>query len=69
MVDDALRLSPENDEGHYLRGRILSGLGREKEARAEFALVQSSKTKRLSKEIEAHENMSIPNPELKKEPE
>jgi tetratricopeptide (TPR) repeat protein len=67
MVDTALRLSPEDESGHYLRGRILRQLGREKEAKAEFAAVQKSKARRLSQEQEALEDERVPNPELSRQ--
>lgn len=68
MVDEALRLSPEINGGHYVRGRILSGLGREKEARAEFAAHQKALAASLNKERAALEETQVPNPELKKGP-
>jgi len=69
MVDAALRLSPEIHGGHYLRGRILATLGREKEAQAEFAAAQKSIDARLNKERDTLEEGPIPNPELTKEPQ
>ena len=69
MVDEALRLSPEINGGHYVRGRILSRLGREKEARVEFAAHQKALAASLNKERAAIEEAQVPNPELKKGPE
>jgi tetratricopeptide (TPR) repeat protein len=69
MADAALRLSPEIHGGHFLRGRILSKLGREKEAQAEFAAAQKSIDTRLNKERDALEEGPIPNPELTKQPQ
>ena len=69
MADTALRLSPEIHGGHYLRGRILSRLGREKEARAEFAATQKSLDAGLKRDQEALEEGPIPNPELTKQPQ
>ena len=69
MVDAALRLSPEINGGHYVRGRILSSLGREKEARAEFAAHQKALATSLNKERAALEEGQVPNPELTREPE
>jgi Flp pilus assembly protein TadD len=69
MVDAALRLSPEIHGGHFLRGRILTKLGREKEAQAEFAAAQKAIDTRLNKERDALEEGPIPNPELTKQPQ
>jgi Flp pilus assembly protein TadD len=69
MADAALRLSPEIHGGHYLRGRILGRLGREKEAQAEFAAAQKTMDRRLNKERDALEEGPIPNPELTKQPQ
>jgi len=69
MVDRALRLSPGIHGGHYLRGRILSKLGREKEAQAEFGAAQKTIDTRLNKERDALEEGPIPNPELTKQPQ
>lgn len=69
MADEALRLSPEINGGHYVRGRILSRLGREKEARAEFAAHQKALAASLNKERAALEENQVPNPELTRQPE
>jgi tetratricopeptide (TPR) repeat protein len=42
MADAALRLSPDYEGGHYLRGRILMQLGREKEGGVELAAAQKA---------------------------
>jgi predicted RNA polymerase sigma factor len=68
MVDAALRLSPEIHGGHFLRGRILTQLGRNKEAQVEFAAAQKTLNSKLSKERNAMEEERVPNPELTKEP-
>ncbi len=68
MADTALRVSPDFEGGHYLRGRILAQLGRLKEARLELAAAQKSLDSRLDKERKSREEERIPNPELKKEP-
>lgn len=69
MADEALRLSPQINGGHYVRGRILSRLGREKEARAEFAAYQKELATSLNKERAAIEETQVPNPELTRQPE
>ncbi len=53
MVDAALRLSPEIHGGHFLRGRILTQLGRQKEARVEFAAAQKAMDSELGKRRES----------------
>jgi len=68
MADAALRLSPEIHGGHFLRGRILAQLGREKEAQVEFAAAQKSIDAQLNKERNALEQEPVPNPELTKQP-
>src|SRR5437016_1986864 len=68
MIDAAMHLSPDFEGGHYLRGRILMQLGREKEARVELAVAQKALDSPLDKERKAREEERIPNPELTKEP-
>ncbi|PYT54644.1 MAG: hypothetical protein DMG43_05520 [Acidobacteria bacterium] len=69
MIDAALRLSPEFHGGHFLRGRILTQLGRQKEARVEFAAAQKAMDSELGKRRESLEDERIPNPELTRQPE
>ena len=68
MAEATLRISPDYKGGHYLRGRILMQLGREKEARVELAVAQKALDSPLDKERKAREEERIPNPELTKEP-
>src|SRR5260370_41020054 len=68
MADTTLRISPDYEGGHYLRGRILMQLGREKEARVELAAAEKALDSRLDKERKSREEERIPNPELTKEP-
>jgi tetratricopeptide (TPR) repeat protein len=68
MVDAAVRLSPETHGSHFLRGRILTQLGRQKEAQAEFAAAEKTIDKRLDKERESAGELLVPNPELKQQP-
>src|SRR5205814_1008126 len=65
----ALHLAPDITGGHFLRGRILAQLGRENEAKAEFALAQKKLDTQLGKERESREKNRVPNPELMREPE
>src|SRR5437667_9009356 len=53
MIDAALHLAPDITGGHFLRGRILAQLGRENEAKAEFALAQTKLDTQLGKERES----------------
>src|SRR6266702_870073 len=69
MIDAVLRLSPEFHGGHFLRGRILTQLGRQKEARVEFAAAQKAMDSELGKRRESLEDERIPNPELTRQPE
>ena len=69
MIDAALHLAPDIAGGHFLRGRILAQLGRENEAKAEFALAQKKLDTQLGKERESREKNRVPNPELRREPE
>jgi len=69
MIDTAMRLSPDINGGRFLRGRILLQLGRQKEARAEFAAAQKAMEGRLNKERESREDDRVPNPELTRQPQ
>jgi tetratricopeptide (TPR) repeat protein len=68
MIDAALRLSPDIHGGHFLRGRILTQLGRREEARVEFAAAQKGMQGKLDKERESQDDDRVPNPELTREP-
>ena len=69
MIDAALSLTPDISGGHFLRGRILTQLGRQKEAKAEFAIAQKALDTQLGKEREAREQNRVPNPELTQRPQ
>jgi tetratricopeptide (TPR) repeat protein len=69
MVDAALRLSPDIHGGHFLRGRILTQLGRRDEARVEFAAAQKGMQGKLDKERESQDDDRVPNPELTRQPQ
>ncbi len=68
VIDTALRLAPDIQGGHFLRGRILAQLGRAKEAKVEFALAQKTMDTQLSNERKAREQNRVPNPELMQQP-
>jgi Tfp pilus assembly protein PilF len=68
MIDTALRLAPNFHGGHFLRGRILAQLGRQKEARVEFAAAQKAIDSILDKDRESRAENRVPNPELTQQP-
>jgi tetratricopeptide (TPR) repeat protein len=69
MADATLRISPDYEGGHYLRGRILMQLGREKEGRAELTSAQKTLDSQLGATREKRREDRVPNPELAREPE
>ena len=69
MIDAALRLDTDIQGGHFLRGRVLAQLGREKEARVELAAAQKALDAQLDKERAKREENRLPNPELTRQPE
>jgi tetratricopeptide (TPR) repeat protein len=68
-IDSALRLATDSQSVHYLRGRILTRLGRREEAEAEFSAAQRILGSVLKKEVEDPEEDRIPNPELTRQPQ
>jgi len=68
MADTTLRLSPDYEGGHYLRGRILMQLGRVKEGRVELAAAQKALDSQLGATREKRKEDRVPNPELTREP-
>jgi Flp pilus assembly protein TadD len=67
-ADAAVRLAPDNQSVHYLRGRILTRLGRQTEARTELAAAQRLMNQSLGKARANLGDGTIPNPELTREP-
>jgi Flp pilus assembly protein TadD len=67
-ADAAVRLAPDNQSVHYLRGRILTRLGRQTEARTELAAAQKLMNQSLGKARANLGDGTIPNPELTREP-
>src|SRR5207244_11544260 len=55
MIDTALRLSADIHGGHFLRGRVLMQLGRQKEARVELAAAEKGMEGQVNKERESRE--------------
>jgi tetratricopeptide (TPR) repeat protein len=68
-VDSALRLAPDSQSVHYLRGRVLMRLGRREEADAEFSAAQKILGAVLEKEVGDVGEDRIPNPEIVKQPQ
>ncbi|MGA2420332.1 MAG: tetratricopeptide repeat protein [Candidatus Acidiferrum sp.] len=67
-VDAALVQAPASQNAHYLRGRILTRLGRQEDAKAELAATQKLMNQSLGKARADLGDKSIPNPELTHEP-
>jgi tetratricopeptide (TPR) repeat protein len=63
-IDSALRFAPDNQGAHYLRGQILSKLGRRGEAQVEFAKVNQMGDSRYGNEVQSFREGGVPNPEL-----
>ena len=69
FVDQALRLGSEAQSAHYLRGRILSKLGRREEARKEMLAASQMGNAGKGRELDAFDANRVPNPELAEPPE
>jgi tetratricopeptide (TPR) repeat protein len=67
-ADAALLRAPESQSVHYLRGRILTRLGRQEDAKAELAATQKLMNQSLGKARADLDDKAIPNPELTREP-
>jgi Flp pilus assembly protein TadD len=68
-ADAALQIAPDSQNVHYLRGKILSRLGREDESRKELAEAQKLMNQSLGKARADLGDKSVPNPELTREPQ
>jgi predicted RNA polymerase sigma factor len=68
-VDTALKLSPDNQPLHYLRGQILKRLGRTEEAQAEMKVAGDLYEKSLNKRQKEFESGPLPAPEVNREPQ
>jgi Flp pilus assembly protein TadD len=64
----AVKLAPESQNVHYLRGRILTRLGRQAEGRTELQAAQKLMNQSLGKARADLGAGAIPNPELTREP-
>jgi tetratricopeptide (TPR) repeat protein len=68
-IDSAVRLAPDNQSVHFVRGQVLTRLGRREEGQAEFATAQKMVNADLSKRRESLSDQRIPNPELAEPPQ
>jgi len=67
-LDAALRLAPESQSVHFLRGQVLARMGRRDDAQAEFATAKKMVNADLSKRRESLGDERVPNPELAEPP-
>jgi predicted RNA polymerase sigma factor len=67
----AARYAPESENVHFVRGQLLKRLGRQDEAKAEFAKAQKIFDADLARGRRAlgEEQEAVPNPELTRQPE
>lgn len=68
-ADSVLKLAPDSQSAHFMRGQALIHLGRREEGRAELAASQKLLDSALDKDRAAIEEKRIPNPELTHQPE
>jgi cytochrome c-type biogenesis protein CcmH/NrfG len=67
-ADAADRLAPGSQNVHFVRGQILTRLGRKEEAQKEMAMAKHLMESTLNKDREALGEMHVPNPELAQPP-
>jgi len=63
-IDASMRFAPGGQAVHYMRGQILSKLGRKHDAQVEFASVQKMTGSIYTNEVEKFQEGRVPNPEL-----
>jgi tetratricopeptide (TPR) repeat protein len=63
-IDSAEHFAPDNQSVRYLRGQILSKLGRKEEAQVEFAKVKKITGVKYDHDLESFREEHVPNPEL-----
>ena len=72
-IDAAVRLSPDNQNVHFMRGRILLKLGRERKARRRWPRRRSYSTRprieRLPTAMGSDDDEPVRNPELAQPPQ
>ncbi|MDP9147322.1 MAG: hypothetical protein M3N22_06655, partial [Acidobacteriota bacterium] len=64
----ALKVVPNSQSGHFMRGRALMREGRREEGRTELAVAQKLLDAGLDKDRAALGENRIPNPELTQQP-
>jgi Flp pilus assembly protein TadD len=69
VIDSVVRLAPNNQSVHFVRGQVLARLGRPDEAQAQFAIAKKMVNADLSKRRESLSDRRIPNPELAQPPQ
>lgn len=68
-IDSAVRLAPDHEAMHFVRGQVLMRLGRGQEAQAEYATAQKILNSSLNKRRESLGDDRVPNPELAEPPQ
>jgi len=68
-LDDAMKLAPKSQSVHYVRGQVLQRLGRASEAKAEMSNASRLSNEAINKSLKEREQMPLPNPELRSEPQ
>ena len=64
-LDEALKVVPNSDKVHFVRGQVLQRLGRKAEAMAEFEMSKRLLDEKLNQDRVDLEEQIVPNPELK----
>jgi tetratricopeptide (TPR) repeat protein len=68
-IDDALRLGSDVQSAHYLRGRILTKLGRREEAQKEMMIASRMADAQGARGQDAFDDDRVPNQELAQPPQ
>ncbi len=68
-LDIAVRLAPDNQNVHFLRGQVLKRLGREAEAKAEMAKTKKILDSAIESDRAAVEEQRVPDPDRAIEPQ
>ena len=66
-MGETLKVVPESDKAHYLRGQLLQKLGKTEEAKAEFAAAKNLMNADLDKDREQWGDRQMASPELTRE--
>jgi tetratricopeptide (TPR) repeat protein len=68
-IDSAVKLAPDSQSVHFVRGQVLARLNRREEAQTEFAIAKKMVNADLSKRRESLSDQHVPNPELAEPPQ